>query len=46
MVDMWIVVLAPSVKTIRGATFQPWSCILWSKGSFLLIFQVMVAIEK
>jgi hypothetical protein len=40
------VALAPTVRTIRGATCQPRACISWIKDAYLLILQEMASIEK
>jgi hypothetical protein len=38
------VALAPTVRTIRGATCQPRACISWIKNTYLLILREMASI--
>jgi hypothetical protein len=46
MVEMWDVALAPAVRTMRGATFQPCAWISRNKGSYLWFLQSIASRGK
>jgi hypothetical protein len=43
---MWDVALAPAVRTMRGATFQPCAWISRNKGSYLWFLQSIASRGK
>jgi hypothetical protein len=46
MVEMWDVALAPTVRTMRRAIFQPCAWISRNKGSYLWFFRSIAARGK